>query len=65
MGYNLTDSQKQLLRWLVQQIRDGKLPEEFHVVWSWGGAMLVEFEGDHPGITRGALDALALSLIHI
>lgn len=59
MGYNLTDRQEHLLRWLVQQIRDGQLPEEFNVAWLHGGANILQFKGEHPEITKGALDALA------
>jgi hypothetical protein len=31
--YNLTDGQKDLVRWMVQEVRAGKLPEEFWVHW--------------------------------
>lgn len=59
MGYNLTEHQKDLLRWLVQQVRDEKLPEEFYVVWLMGKGAISEFRGEHPEITKGSLDALA------
>jgi hypothetical protein len=59
MGYNLTDKQKDLLRWMVQQVRAGNLPEEFYVVWAMEGGLISGFVGKHPVITRGALDALA------
>lgn len=35
--YNLTDSQKDLLRWMVREIREGNMPEEFYVFWDIGG----------------------------
>jgi len=59
MKYNLTDSQKELLRWLVQQIRDSRLAEEFYVLWAQQRGEICDFPGDHPEITRGMLDALA------
>ena len=33
MSYNLTEAQKDLGRWIVQEIRAQNLPEEFIVVW--------------------------------
>jgi hypothetical protein len=64
MSYNLTDNQKDLLRWIVQQVRDGNLPEEFLVAWVMGGRgyLIFEYRGeedDLPDITPGLLDALA------
>lgn len=35
--YNLTDNQKAILRWIVQQIRDGQLSEEFFIAWLGSG----------------------------
>jgi hypothetical protein len=58
-SYNLTDDQKELARWLVQQVREENLPEEFHVVWMPNGGEISRFEGDQPTITKGTLDALA------
>lgn len=59
MDYNLTEDQKELVRWLVRQIRAESLPEEFYVVWMLDGGRISEFEGEHPEITKGTLDALA------
>ncbi|MBN1935452.1 MAG: hypothetical protein JW934_12360 [Anaerolineae bacterium] len=59
MEYNLTDTQRELLRWLVSQVRTGKLSEEFWVVWMFDGGEIGEWQGEHPKITRGMLDALA------
>jgi len=59
MGYNLTEKQKDLLRWVVQQVRDENLPEEFYVVWITDGGEIHAFRGEHPQITKGTLDALA------
>jgi hypothetical protein len=59
--YNLTDSQKDLLRWIVRQVRDLILPEEFIVVWLHGEGSILDFstsEGEPVKITRGALNAL-------
>ncbi|WP_271253772.1 hypothetical protein [Pseudanabaena sp. Chao 1811] len=33
--YNLTDSQKKFVKWLVQNVREKKLDEEFHIQWSF------------------------------
>ena len=67
MAYNLTDPQKDLLRWMVQENRAGRLPDEFHVHWTEeiGGITLEhQVQGNHPEITAGALDALeATSLL--
>jgi hypothetical protein len=68
MPYNLTDEQKNLLRGLVQEVRDGTLPEEFWVHWisNTPVGIFAEYEGEHPPpATQGALNALAASdLIH-
>jgi hypothetical protein len=68
MSYNLTENQKTLARWIVQQVRDGKLQEDFSVMWTRpeiGGpgselvhGIIAECPG-HPEITPGLLDALA------
>jgi hypothetical protein len=62
--YNLTDSQKDLLRWLVQQVRDGNLAEEFVIIWLTDDQSQISgFKGERnakiPNLTKGALDALA------
>ena len=60
MSYNLTANQQELLRWIVQQVRDGNLSEEFTVTWKFGGVGFQGFKsGEHPEVTRGMLDALA------
>lgn len=60
MDYNLTENQKDLLRWLVQQAQDDKLPEEFYVVWIMGEGEIDGFStSEQPQITKGMLDALA------
>lgn len=67
MNYNLTDRQKDLVRWLVDAVRAGQLSEEFTVVWSQGGSTVLEFHGDGspPEFTEGALDALShADLLH-
>ncbi len=63
MPYNLTEGQKNLVRWMVQEVRAGKLPEEFWVYWvaETPEGMLVEYEEEYPSVTQGALDALAAS----
>lgn len=67
--YNLTDSQKALLRWLVQEVKASRLGEEFEIYWSQtldqptlqGGLLNYDDEAleQAPEITIGALDALA------
>jgi len=68
MGYDLTNNQKNLARWIVQHVHDGKLSEEFLVIWmgleigSESGlaeGRIDQFRDEHPTITKGALDALA------
>src|SRR5215208_8496576 len=64
MSYNLTESQKDLVRWLAKEVRAKRLSEEFWVYWvSEGGGFIGEYEGGgkHPSLTQGALDALTLS----
>jgi hypothetical protein len=61
--YNLTDSQRDLLRWLVQQVRDGKLKEEFNISWLDSVKVFISgFAGGAsvkiPNLSKGALDAL-------
>jgi hypothetical protein len=57
---NLTDNQKDLTRWFVQQVRSGNLSEEFTVLWlSHNRADIIDFDGSPPTITKGMLDALA------
>lgn len=58
--YNLTNNQKDLLSWIVKQVRNEKLYEEFTVVWLHGEGSILDFstsEGEPVKITRGALDA--------
>jgi hypothetical protein len=62
--YNLTSSQKELLRWLVRQVRDGNMPEEFTIIWlTKENAQILDFKHKEsngiPKMTRGAFDALA------
>ena len=68
MSYNLTESQKDLVRWLVQEVRAERLSDEFWVYWvSERGGFIGEYEGGdkHHSLTQGALDALTISgLIH-
>jgi hypothetical protein len=40
--YNLTDDQKELTKWLVQNVRDGNLDKEFTIVWFNGFEPKVE-----------------------
>ena len=33
MQYILTDNQKRLIQWIVNEVRNGTLTEEFTVIW--------------------------------
>jgi hypothetical protein len=57
---NLTDNQKDLVRWFVQQVHGGNLSEEFTILWLYHNrADIIDFDGNPPAITKGMLDALA------
>lgn len=60
--YDLTESQKDLVRWIVGKVRAGHLGEEFHIAWTNRGPLWVAADsgqlGDAPEITKGRLDAL-------
>src|SRR6266581_5150548 len=68
--YNLTPSQKDLLRSLVDKVKTKQMPEEFTFMWGVEGGFL-HYEGapgfyKTPDVTQGALDALAANqLLHI
>jgi hypothetical protein len=62
MHYNLTDNQKNLLRFFVSAIRKGDIPEEFSVIWGINGPV-IHFKGasDYlsiPEISKSKLEAL-------
>lgn len=69
--YNLTPNQKDLLKWLVEQVRENNLPEEFTVIWGPNDIVLIPERkttgATHvPNMSKGALDALASQdLIHV
>ncbi len=62
MGYNLTEKQREILRWVVAKVREGSLHEEFHVSWHSGGYTLIGFTGSEdepkPELSPAILDAL-------
>lgn len=61
MNYNLTDRQKDLLRWIVDQVRSDRLEEEFHITFLNGGTVVSEWrhEGQpQPDVTLSMLEAL-------
>ncbi|MBW4490683.1 MAG: TIGR02391 family protein [Trichocoleus desertorum ATA4-8-CV12] len=56
---NLTETQKTLLQWLVEQVRAGMLnEEEIWFVWSFDGASLVGYQGNVPEVKTTTLNAL-------
>lgn len=63
-SYNLTDNQKKIITWIVQEIRNKTLSERFLVAYVWGsGFNIIDYE-DYPGrlprpkITQIELQAL-------
>lgn len=58
-SYSLTEKQRQLLAWFVQEVRKKRLSEEFLVIWANSQGVLPHYKGEWPPITKGALDALA------
>ena len=58
-SYNLTDHQKKIITWIVQEIRSQNLPEEFFVVFTFNGVSISGYQGKLPlDISAGALEAL-------
>jgi hypothetical protein len=59
---SLTPRQTEAIRWLVQEVRAGRLDEDFHPIWAANGALrIMTYRGDKesiPRISRGSLDAL-------
>ena len=58
MAYGLTGGQQELVRWLVGAVRDGRMREEFLVSWLQDVGVIMDVGGQHPEVTKGALDAL-------
>ena len=69
--YNLNDSQKKFVKWLVQNVREKKLDEEFHIQWSFtpfdelmpvclSNYRGTEQELQNIGISKGCINALAV-----
>jgi hypothetical protein len=60
--YNLTNSQKDLLRWFVEQVNQGHLSEEFIISWLLQGPSISGYSGSTekplPEIKKGAIQAL-------
>lgn len=67
--YNLTGSQKKFAKWLVQNVKDNNLDEEFHIIWSFMSYDKVipnnllnyrgeEQELDNLKISKGMINAL-------
>ena len=59
-NYNITDNQKKIITWIVQEIRRQNLPEEFFVVFTFNGVSISGNQGKLPlpDISAGALEAL-------
>ncbi len=61
---NLTESQKRVLRWLVEEVRAENLDEEeIWFTWTFDGTLIVGYKGnsDIPEVKTTTLDALAAS----
>ncbi|MBE9127696.1 MULTISPECIES: TIGR02391 family protein [unclassified Coleofasciculus] len=58
--YNLTNSQKVLLGWFVQQVNQGHLSEEFIISWLLQGPSISGYSGEEPlpEIKKGAIEVL-------
>ena len=58
--YNLTNSQKDLLRWFVQQVNQRHLSEEFIISWLLQGPSISGYSGQEPlpEIKKGVIEAL-------
>jgi hypothetical protein len=56
--YNLSDQQKTLIKFLVEQVRSGALSEEMLVSWSHSGSDIVDYDGSPPQFQKGALSVL-------
>ena len=55
----LTDNQKKIITWIVQEIRNQNLREEFFVVFTFNGVMISDYQGKlQLDISKGALEAL-------
>jgi hypothetical protein len=59
VAYNLTEGQRELAKWMVGAVRDQRMAEKFMVSWISGEGVILEVRGEHPTITKGALDSLA------
>ena len=62
MSYNLTEPQRELLVWIVEEIQAKNLSEEFTVMWVNDKGVLSKSDyrgSEHPTITKGMLDALS------
>jgi hypothetical protein len=58
MQYKLSDQQKNLIKFLVEQVRNDTLSEEMLVSWSQGGSDIIGYDGDPPQFQQGALSVL-------
>ena len=62
---NLTETQKRILRWLVEEVRVGNLDEEeIWFAWTFNGTSLVGYKGNPrniPEVKTTTLDALQSS----
>lgn len=58
MPYNLTDNQKALIRFLVEQVRNNTLEEELTVSWTMQGSDIIGYDGTPPQFQKGALSIL-------
>jgi hypothetical protein len=59
--YNLTETQKTLLKWIIEEVRAGKLDEEeIWFIWTLSGTNIVGYRGSGsiPEVKTGTLDAL-------
>ena len=66
MAYNLTENQKELARWIIKEVRNGNLVEEFHIAWTAGGiGLIVEYEGEQDGETNASITKGNIHALHV
>jgi hypothetical protein len=56
--HNLTEKQQTLLKWIVREVRAGKLEEEIYFTWTSSGTIPANYQGTAPDIKPATLDAL-------
>ena len=62
MSYNLTESQQDLLRWIVEEVETGDLDEEdIWFSWTKDGTHMIGYKGEVPQVKQNTVRAIAQS----